>query len=90
IAGQAGLAGHVKVGSRAVVGAQAGVTKDIPEGQIVLGSPAIDARQARKSLTLIDSLPEFKRAIAAHEKRLRRVEEKAGVPLEQREDEMAD
>jgi UDP-3-O-[3-hydroxymyristoyl] glucosamine N-acyltransferase len=90
VAGQAGLAGHVKVGSRAVVGAQAGVTKDIPEGQIVLGSPAIDARQARKSLTLIDSLPEFKRAIAAHEKRLRRVEEKAGVPLEQREDEMAD
>lgn len=74
IAGQAGLAGHLKVGSRAIVGAQAGVTKDIPDGHIVLGSPAIDARQARKSLSLIDSLPEFKRAIAAHEKRLRRLE----------------
>jgi UDP-3-O-[3-hydroxymyristoyl] glucosamine N-acyltransferase len=74
IAGQAGLAGHLKVGSRVVVGAQSGVTKDVPEGQIVLGSPAIDARQARKSLTLIDSLPEFKKAIAAHEKRLAKLE----------------
>jgi len=77
IAGQAGLAGHLKVGSRVVVGAQSGVTKDIPEGQIVLGSPAIDARQARKSLTLIDSLPEFKKTIAAHEKRLAKLEESA-------------
>ena len=75
IAGQAGLAGHLKVGSRVVVGAQSGVTKDIPEGQIVLGSPAIDSRQARKSLTLIDSLPEFKKTIAAHEKRLKKLEE---------------
>lgn len=74
IAGQAGLAGHLKVGSRVVVGAQSGVTKDIPEGQIVLGSPAIDSRQARKSLTLIDSLPEFKKAIAAHAKRLAKLE----------------
>jgi UDP-3-O-[3-hydroxymyristoyl] glucosamine N-acyltransferase len=74
IAGQAGLAGHLKIGSRAVIGAQAGVTKDVPDGQIVLGSPAIDARQARKSLTLIDSLPDFKKSIAAHERRLAKLE----------------
>ena len=74
VAGQAGLTGHLKVGSRAVIGAQAGVTKDIADGQIVLGSPAIDARQARKSLALIDSLPEFKKSIASHEKRLQKLE----------------
>ncbi len=77
IAGQAGLAGHLKIGSRAIVGAQSGVTKDLLEGQIVLGSPAIDARQARKSLALIDSLPDFKRAIASHEKRLAKLEGKS-------------
>jgi UDP-3-O-[3-hydroxymyristoyl] glucosamine N-acyltransferase len=74
VAGQSGLAGHLKIGARAVIGAQSGVTKDIAEGQIVLGSPAIDARQARKSLTLIDSLPEFKKSIASHERRIQKLE----------------
>ncbi len=75
IAGQAGLAGHLAVGSRAVVGAQAGVTKDIPEGKYVLGSPAIeDFRQAKRALSLIESLPGFKKTIAAHEQRLARLE----------------
>jgi UDP-3-O-[3-hydroxymyristoyl] glucosamine N-acyltransferase len=76
IAGQAGIAGHLRIGSRVVIGAQSGVTKDIPDGQIVFGSPAIDARQARKAYTLIDSLPEMKRSLAAHEKRLAQLEGK--------------
>ena len=74
IAGQAGLAGHIHVGSRAVVGAQSGVTKDVPESGVVLGSPAVDARRAKKALTLIDSLPELKRSLAAHERRLAALE----------------
>ena len=48
--------------------------KPVSPGQIVLGSPAIDARQARKALTLIDSLPEFKKALASHERRLQTLE----------------
>jgi len=75
IAGQAGLAGHLTVGARAVVGAQAGVTKDVPDGQYVLGSPAIeDFRRAKRALSLIESLPELKKAIASHEQRLTRLE----------------
>jgi UDP-3-O-[3-hydroxymyristoyl] glucosamine N-acyltransferase len=70
IAGQAGLAGHIHVGRHAVVGAQSGVTKDVPESGVVLGSPAVEARRAKKALTLIDSLPELKRTLAAHERRL--------------------
>jgi UDP-3-O-[3-hydroxymyristoyl] glucosamine N-acyltransferase len=75
LAGQAGLAGHLTVGARAVVGAQAGVTKDVPDGKFVLGSPAIeDFRSAKRALSLIESLPEFKKAIASHEQRLTRLE----------------
>jgi UDP-3-O-[3-hydroxymyristoyl] glucosamine N-acyltransferase len=74
VAGQAGLAGHIRLGAGAVVGAQAGVTKDVPAGQRVLGSPAVDARRARKALALIDSLPDFKRRLADHERRLRDLE----------------
>jgi UDP-3-O-[3-hydroxymyristoyl] glucosamine N-acyltransferase len=74
IAGQAGLAGHLVIGAGAVVGAQAGVTKDVPAGAVVLGSPAIDVHRARKALALFDRLPEFRKSIAAHERRLRALE----------------
>ena len=75
IAGQAGVAGHVEIGPRAIVGAQAGVTKDVPAGKIVLGAPAIDAREARKAYSLIPSLPEFKRKLADQARRLEVLEE---------------
>lgn len=74
VAGQAGLTGHVTIGRGAVVGAQAGVTNDVPPGQAVLGSPAVDARRAKKALTLLDSLPEFKKKLASHENRLTALE----------------
>jgi UDP-3-O-[3-hydroxymyristoyl] glucosamine N-acyltransferase len=70
VAGQAGLAGHLRIGRGAVIGAQSGVTKDIPDGQVVLGSPAVEARRAKKALTLVDSLPEFRVALTEHRRRL--------------------
>ena len=76
VAGQAGLAGHVHIGSHVVIGAQSGVTKDILPGEIVLGSPAVESIRAKKALALIDSLPDFKRRLAAHERRLRALEER--------------
>ena len=40
IAGQAGLAGHLRIGDRVTIGAKAGVMNHIPEGQSWLGAPA--------------------------------------------------
>lgn len=40
MAGQAGIAGHLRVGRRARIGAQAGVMADVPAGADVVGSPA--------------------------------------------------
>ena len=74
VAGQAGLADHVRIGARAVIGAQSGVTKDVPAGQVVLGSPAIEGHRAKKALTLIDSLPDFRRTLFAHARRLAEIE----------------
>jgi UDP-3-O-[3-hydroxymyristoyl] glucosamine N-acyltransferase len=75
VAGQAGLAGHVRIGARVVIGAQSGVTKDVPAGKVVLGSPAVDSIRAKKALTLIDSLPEFRRTLSAHGRRLAEIEQ---------------
>jgi UDP-3-O-[3-hydroxymyristoyl] glucosamine N-acyltransferase len=78
VAGQAGLTGHLRIGDHAVIGAQSGVTKDVPAHGVVLGSPAVDGMRAKKALTLIDSLPEFKRTLAAHERRLAALERGSG------------
>lgn len=40
VGGQAAMAGHIRVGRGAQIGAQAGVISDVPEGSILLGSPA--------------------------------------------------
>jgi len=40
VAGQAGLTGHLRIGRRARIGAQAGVMADVPADAAVVGSPA--------------------------------------------------
>lgn len=40
VGGQAAMAGHLHVGRGAQIGAQAGVMSDVPEGAVLLGSPA--------------------------------------------------
>jgi UDP-3-O-[3-hydroxymyristoyl] glucosamine N-acyltransferase len=45
VAGQAGLAGHLRIGRRARIGAQAGVISDVPADADVVGSPAQPARE---------------------------------------------
>ncbi len=42
-----------------MVGAQAGVHRNIPDGQNVLGSPAIPIREQRRLFQMIARLPEM-------------------------------
>lgn len=57
---QAGLVGHITLADHVKVGAQSGVTNHIKnEGQIVLGSPAADFRETRKSMVMYKKLPEL-------------------------------
>jgi UDP-3-O-[3-hydroxymyristoyl] glucosamine N-acyltransferase len=46
IGGQAGIAGHLKIGAGAQVAASAGVMRDIPAGEQWLGAPAAPAKEA--------------------------------------------
>ncbi len=82
IAGQAGLTGHLRIGTKAVIGAQSGVTKSVGAGQVVLGSPAVEANRAKKALALLDSLPEFKKRLAVHERRVAALERSLNIPSE--------
>lgn len=64
IGGQAGIVGHIQIPEGTKIGAQSGVTKSIktPESYVV-GSPAIEAVSALRSLAIIPSLPDIKKRL---------------------------
>src|SRR6202022_1546503 len=61
IAGQLDLVGHVHIGDRGMIGAKAGVTKDVPPGQRPLGAPATPEREQKRILMSLEKLPEIRR-----------------------------
>jgi UDP-3-O-[3-hydroxymyristoyl] glucosamine N-acyltransferase len=71
IAGQVGMAGHITVGDDVKIGAQAGVSNNIKDGSIVLGSPAIEIGNFKKSIVLFKNLPELVRRIGELEKKMK-------------------
>jgi len=44
IGGQAGISGHLKIGSNVKIGGGSGVVKDIPNNSKVMGYPAKDLK----------------------------------------------
>ncbi len=56
IGGQAGFAGHLRVGRGARIGAQAGVISDVSAGAEVIGSPAQPARAFFRQVALLRRL----------------------------------
>lgn len=77
VGGQAGIAGHLKIGNRVGIGAKSGVHRNIADGEYVLGSPAIEFKTATQALTLIKSLPEFRKTLTNLEQRLDAIESKS-------------
>ncbi len=71
IGGQVGLSGHLQIGDEVKIAAQSGIPSSIKKGQIVMGSPAMDALQYRKSFIhfrnfdkLVKKLEEMVRELA--------------------------
>ncbi len=62
IAGQAGAAGHLRIGRGARIGAQAGVISDVPAGAEVVGSPALPVREFFRQIALIRRLVRERRS----------------------------
>jgi UDP-3-O-[3-hydroxymyristoyl] glucosamine N-acyltransferase len=71
LAGQAGVVDHVTIGKGAIIGAQAGVTKDVGPGERVLGSPAVPFSEFTKSLWCLKRLPEWLQDLKSLKSRIR-------------------
>ncbi|MGC3957214.1 MAG: UDP-3-O-(3-hydroxymyristoyl)glucosamine N-acyltransferase [Verrucomicrobiota bacterium] len=70
VAGQAGIAGHLQIGNQVTIAAQSGVMHNIPDGQTVMGSPALPDKQNKRQLLSLQKLPELLRRISQLEKKL--------------------
>lgn len=59
IGGQVGMAGHLRIGNNVQVGAQSGITRNVKDGEVLIGSPALPAANFRKSSVLFKNLAEL-------------------------------
>lgn len=71
IGGQVGLAGHLTIGDNVSIGAQSGVVKSIKSGEILLGSPAINIKDAIKAITVYKNLPGLRDEVIQLQKELK-------------------
>ncbi len=69
-AGQAGIADHVHLGTGAIIGAKAGVHRDMPGGQAYLGSPAAPVAETTRQMMALRRLPELRTTVKQLEKEL--------------------
>jgi UDP-3-O-[3-hydroxymyristoyl] glucosamine N-acyltransferase len=76
--GQAGVGGHIVIGDRAIVGAQAGVTKSVAPNTVVSGYPAREHGIAKRIYAHTALLPGLFKRVKELEQRLRALEEGGG------------
>lgn len=75
IGGQAGLVGHIKVGKRAMIGAQSGVPRSVPPDTVVTGYPAMAHGAWKRLHALLLRLPQLFQRAKGLEARVKKLEE---------------
>lgn len=74
LAGQVGLTDNIEIGDGVIVGAQAGIMNDIEAGEKVVGSPAINSKEAFQIMGLMKRLPKLNKQLKQLSKRVERLE----------------
>lgn len=71
IGGQVGIVGHLNIGDGVKIAAQSGIQHNVPENEIVQGSPAFGIGDYKRSYVMFRSLPKLKAKIDELEKQLK-------------------
>ena len=74
LAGQVGLADNIQIGDGAMIGAQAGVMNSVPAGQKMAWSPALERKEALRTVGLIMRLPKMAEELKQLGKRIEKLE----------------
>jgi UDP-3-O-[3-hydroxymyristoyl] glucosamine N-acyltransferase len=75
VGGQAGFAGHLEVGDKAIITAQSGTSHDIPQGAMVSGSPAFENAAWLRSTIAFTKLPNLIRRVRELEQEMKKLKE---------------
>ncbi len=70
MAGQVGIAGHLKIGNQVTIASKSGVMHNIPDGETWLGFPAQPDKQAKRIIIAGQRMPELIRRVAELERKL--------------------
>jgi len=76
IGGQVGLAGHLTIGDNVMIGAQSGISKSVNDNEIILGSPAINIKDAIRAITVYKNLPTLQRDVTHLQKEIKEIRNK--------------
>ena len=76
LTGQVGIGGHLTVGDDAMLYPQSGVPTDVPPGQILCGSPAMDNHQFWRATAVFKKLGDLPRKLRDIERRIATLEQK--------------
>lgn len=70
VGGQVGFAGHIHVGDRVHVGAQSGIPKDVKDGRIIMGYPAVDHTDFMRQAVNVKNLSKLYAQVRELEKKM--------------------
>ena len=70
LAGQVGIADHITVGNFVKIGSQSGIDRDLPDGEVRFGSPALKGMGYYRSFAVFKELPEMARQLRTLEKQV--------------------
>ncbi len=74
LAGQVGVVGHLNIGDNVRVAAQSGIGKDVPENEIMFGSPAIRHSDKKRELISMRKIPDMLKTVKGLLKRVSSLE----------------
>jgi UDP-3-O-[3-hydroxymyristoyl] glucosamine N-acyltransferase len=80
MAGQVGIADHIDVGDRALLGAKAGVMHNIPVGETWVGIPATPQREQFQFWGIMRKMPEFRKNVRQLELQVEQLRRQVAEP----------
>ena len=79
MAGQVGIVGHIKISDGAQIGAQSGISKNVPAGEMWFGYPARSSREAKRLLVHYGRLEHYAAELIDLKRRLEALEKTQGA-----------
>ncbi len=76
LGGQVGIADHVTIGNKVMIGSKSGIDKDVPDGEVRMGYPALPGIKFHRVSAASKDLPEIARDVRELKKAVAKLQEK--------------